>query len=94
MFCDAQYGDVMLWYLYPDAEVFIDTRFDMYGEKIVSDYQKMIEAKPGWQETVKDYAIDWYFLPKKSPLAKTLLEGKRLNLLFEDKDTVIGTYLP
>lgn len=94
VFCDAQYGDVMLWYLYPDAEVFIDTRFDMYGEKIVSDYQKIIEAKPGWQETVKDYAIDWYFLPKKSPLAKTLLEGKRLNLLFEDKDAVIGTYLP
>jgi len=72
LFNDAQLGDVLIWYLPYVVPVFIDTRYDMYGLKLVKDYQSIRYCEGNFNQLLKEYGIDWTFLPKASPLAKVL----------------------
>ena len=71
---DAQYGDVMIERLGPRAQVFIDTRFDVYGDQLVLDYDKMANGQDNWQELLKKYKIDWVFFFEQYRIVRLLRE--------------------
>jgi hypothetical protein len=86
---DSQFGDLLIWY-HPGAPlVFIDTRYDMYGEVLVNDYWTMTQAKPGWQELLKKYEIKTVFLKPKEPLAQILKQEPGWHVDFSDKQSVV-----
>ncbi len=64
-----QFGDVMIWNLSPCPQIFLDTRFDMYGATLVDQYRKIVGCRTGWQEMFESYGCDWLFLLKDDPLA-------------------------
>ncbi len=53
-------------------KVFIDTRFDMYGAPLVSDYNTMVNMFPGWKERFDRYHFNWVFLSESCPLVSEL----------------------
>ncbi|HEY9715769.1 MAG TPA: hypothetical protein V6C72_20010, partial [Chroococcales cyanobacterium] len=85
-----QFGDMMIWYLNPVPRLFIDTRFDMYGNDIVHDYQALEGCRPGWESLMKKYDIDWVFLPaKSSPLVERLRREPGWSTWYTDEHAVI-----
>ncbi len=66
---DAQYGDLLIWYLPQRPRVFIDTRFDMYGPKLVKDFNSMYFCTKNFEPLLKQYNFDWAFLPRNASLS-------------------------
>lgn len=88
VFNDPQFGDVMIWKLQQPPKLFIDTRFDMYGARIVEDYQTMYSTKDGWEELLKKYQISWVFVRPEAPIAKRLVQ-KGWKTFYEDKAAIV-----
>lgn len=86
---DPQFGDALIWY-HPDApKVFVDTRFDMYGETLVRDYIRMQNAESGWEELIDKYGVRVVFLSPNSQLIQKLKVSPPWQLEYSDKDAAI-----
>jgi hypothetical protein len=86
---DPQFGDALIWY-HPDApKVFVDTRFDMYGENLVRDYLCMQNAEPGWQELIDKYGVKAVFLKPGAPLLEKLKASSSWEIEYSDKDAAV-----
>ncbi|MDZ4834738.1 MAG: hypothetical protein SGJ27_13255 [Candidatus Melainabacteria bacterium] len=70
-------------------KVFIDTRFDMYGAPLVSDYYTIKNAKPGWNELFQKYKFDWVFMPPHAPIVKELSKDPGWKSVYNETDAVI-----
>ena len=89
LFNDQQYGDMLVYKLKGTPKVFIDTRFDMYGERIATDYMVINDGEPGWQDLLKKYAIDWVFVSQQSALATNLKKDPAWSIIYQDDKAVI-----
>lgn len=87
-FNDAQYGDMLIFYA-PEIPVFIDTRYDMHGEQMASDYVSMISATGDWKALFERYKIDWIFVPAAAEIAKRLEMDPRWSVVTRDGDAVV-----
>jgi hypothetical protein len=86
---DPELGDVLLWRMQKPPRVFIDSRFDMYGTELITDYQTIANCEPGWQRLLDKYKIDWLFFPPRAPIAKALLSDGSWRTLYADNEAVI-----
>ncbi len=86
---DPQYGDVMVWRLYPSPKIFIDSRFDLYDPSMVDKYFKLVDCKPGWQPYLRSFNIDWLFLPINCRLVRNLHQQPEWVTLYADQAAVI-----
>jgi hypothetical protein len=91
---DAQYGDLLIWYLPEKIPVFIDTRFGMYGGKLSSDYFRMTNCLMGFKTVLNDYQFDWAFLPASSQLADYLRHDRPWKEIYNDKVAAIFRHNP
>lgn len=91
MFNDPQLGDVLIWLDEKEAgpKVFIDTRFDMYGDGLVSDYRSINDCQPGWQEKLEKYKIRWVFIKPDAALAAKLRANPDWAKVLEEKGCLI-----
>lgn len=89
LFNDAQFGDVLIWQLKGNPQVFLDTRFDMYGPKLAGQYQTLLECLDGWQRLLDNYQIDWVFVRPDAPLAKALMADSNWRQIYRDDAAVI-----
>lgn len=85
---DAQYGDLMIYRFGKEAKVFIDTRFDLYGDKLTHDYYKIANARDNWLDLLDEYKIDWLFVMADYQAVK-LLKVKGWQELYRDPVSVI-----
>ena len=85
MFNDDEFGDYLIYSVWPQYHVFIDGRLDMYGAERIKEYKKMREIETGWQEVVKKYDIDWIFFEAKSALSRFLLAAGGWRLIYADR---------
>jgi hypothetical protein len=89
LFNDQQFGDVLIYYLKGKPKVFVDTRFDMYGAKLVQEYYDIHECQPGWKELFDKRDIAWVFLVPDAPLAKALNKDAGWQTLYKDDRALI-----
>lgn len=89
LFNDPQIGDVLIWRSPGKPKVFIDTRFDMYGDKLVLDYRSINECESGWREKLGQYGIDWVMIKPQAPLARALKQLSDWTIVFEDQSALI-----
>lgn len=88
LYNDAQYGDLMIYRFGKEAKVFIDTRFDLYGDKLTHDYYKIANARDNWLDLLDEYKIDWLFVMADYQAVK-LLKVKGWQELYSDSVSVI-----
>lgn len=84
LFTTDQWGDYVLYKLWPRQKVFIDGRSDFYGAALGNEYISLMNADFKWKSIVDKYAFDVMLLPVKWPLASVLKLSPEWKLTADD----------
>jgi len=85
MYDNDEFGDYIIYAAWPQYKVFFDGRSDMYGVDRMKEYQKVLSIKPGWDEVLKKYNMNWVIYNANSPLSMFLVERDDWELIYADK---------
>jgi len=85
MFANDEFGDYIIYAAWPEYKVFVDGRSDMYGTEIMKEYLKVISIKPGWEEILNKYHINWIIYNSNTILSLFLMERDDWKLIYADK---------
>lgn len=80
---DYTWGGYLIEELYPDGQVFIDGRADVYGPEPVRDYLTLVSTGPGWRDLLDEYRVEAVLLPPGYPLSYRLARDPAWELVFE-----------
>ena len=72
LFTMDQWGDYILYKLWPKQKVFVDGRSDFYGAKLGNEYLSLMNADYEWAKITERYGFDLMLVPVKWPLASVL----------------------
>lgn len=89
VFSDDEWGDFLIYTLYPSRKVFIDGRADFYGSDFDRRYLNTINAKHQWQETLARYGVQTVLLQVNAPLAGALKESRRWRVVYDDGNAIV-----
>jgi hypothetical protein len=84
VFTMDEWGDYLIYRLYPTGRVFVDGRFDFYGKDFTEKYMQVMDGKYLWIRHLDSYAIDAALLPVDSGLASTLKESRHWRVRYDD----------
>ncbi|MGE5305637.1 MAG: hypothetical protein ACM3TN_20190 [Alphaproteobacteria bacterium] len=85
IFNDDEFGDYMIFAAWPQYRVFIDGRSDMYGPDRITDYLKVADGQPDWENTIQKYDISLVFFAPQSPIAAILRGRKDWSVIYSDE---------
>lgn len=68
------WGGLLIYELWPEKTVFIDSQTDVYGESITREYETVFWGLSGWEAILKKYDIHWAILPTSGPIVAILEE--------------------
>jgi hypothetical protein len=89
IFSNDQWGDYLIYRLYPSKKVFIDGRSDFYGDVFCEHYLDIINIKYGWDKTLDKYGIDTIVLSTQLPLAGALKISREWRVVHDDGVAVV-----
>ena len=91
LFHDMGYGSYLIWAAYPDYGVFVDPRIELYSSEIWLDYIAIVNAIPGWEQTLEKYQINTLLLNPHSQnkLIENLMNSSIWRLVYSDPVAVI-----
>jgi hypothetical protein len=84
IFTNDEWGDYLIWRLYPQHRVFIDGRSDFYGNTFDNKYLDVMGVRFGWQKTLARYGVNTILLPPDAPLTGALKESSRWKVVYDD----------
>jgi hypothetical protein len=88
MFNEFNWGGYLLYRLWPEQRVFLDSQTDFYGEALVRKYEQAITASAGWENVLSRYNVSWVILPQKARLI-SVLEKEGWVTIYKDDTAVI-----
>jgi len=88
MFNPDHWGSYLLLEM-PEHPVFMDSRHEFYGMKLVRDYLQVMRGDPGWLETLKRYQVNWTLMPARHPLNQLLSLRGDWRRVYADQNAVI-----
>ena len=74
----------------PKARVFFDDRFDMYPRSVISDSLVLLDAREGWQRTLRARGVDVVLWRRSLPLAGLLALDPGWRVVRRDRTWVIA----
>lgn len=77
------YGGWLVWKAYPEYQVFIDGRTEVYGDQVFDDYIKVEFLNDHWQEPLDRYGVRTVLIPAGDPL-RLVLQAAGWRLAYED----------
>lgn len=89
-----QWGDYLIFCLYPRQRVFYDGRSDFYGSAVGRDYQELMAAGPRWPDLFARYDFEILLLPIEWPLARVLERDSGWLLVYRDSVAQLMTRRP
>ena len=89
LFTSDQWGDYILYKLWPRQKVFVDGRSDFYGEKSASEYLSLMGADYKWPEIAQKYGFNLMLLPVKWPLASVLKLDPNWRVVADDGTAIL-----
>src|SRR4029453_8854092 len=81
-FTHDDFGDYLIYAVWPQYRVFIDGRTDMYGADRMKEYLTLAHAMPGWKEIIDKYAFSSILFDTHSPLSSILAEDRNWQLIY------------
>ena len=84
-----QWGDYLIYRLYPRTRVFFDGRSDFYGEAIGEDYRVLLAAGRSSQEVMARYGFTAALLPLDWPLGQILERDPDWRVAYRDRQAVL-----
>ena len=89
IFTQDEWGDYLIWRLYPSQKVFVDGRSDFYGDDFEQKYIDILNVSDGWDKTLAQFGVDTILMPPKTPLAGALRESSRWRMVYDDGIAVV-----
>ena len=87
MFNAFDWGGYILFHLWPEQKVFIESQGDLTGE-LTMKYEKIVSLDEGWQEIFDEYDITWAIIPPGSSLAEELA-SQGWKPVYQDQTAVV-----
>ncbi|MGB7720214.1 MAG: hypothetical protein WBL65_09960 [Bryobacteraceae bacterium] len=84
IFTFDQWGDYLIYRLYPRTKVFVDGRSDFYGDDFEEQCLAVLGVKYDWEKTLDGFGVDTILLPPSAPLAGALKESSRWRVVYDD----------
>jgi hypothetical protein len=84
IFTFDQWGDYLIYRLYPRTKVFVDGRSDFYGDDFEEKCIAVLGVKYDWEKTLDGFGVDTILLPPSAPLAGALKESSRWRVVYDD----------
>lgn len=81
------WGGYLIWAL-PEYPVFVDGRTDLYGDELLGEWMRAVQAEEGWQEVLDERGVRLVLLEPERPLTRVLPEHG-WNLLVEEEGYVL-----
>lgn len=85
---DDQWANYFIYRLYPRAQVFFDTRFDLYGDAFTARFLSLREEAPANPEVLAPWEVD-FLVWRKAQLAKRPAAHPNWALAYEDEQALI-----
>jgi len=89
IFTFDQWGDYLIYRMYPDTKVFMDGRSDFYGPEFGKKYLDVLQVNYGWEKTLARFGVDTILMPPSTPLAGALKESARWHVVYDDGVAVV-----
>jgi hypothetical protein len=89
-----QWGDYLLYRLWPKLRVFIDGRSDFYGPVLGQEYLEIVNSTPKARQHLDKYGINLVLLPAKSDLGGQLSRDQDWQLIHSDAVSVAYSRRP
>lgn len=87
LFNSYNWGGYLLWAL-PEYHVFVDGRTDLYDDKIINEWLKVVQGKDGWQEVLSEWEVNSILLePDRQIIDQLINEG--WEMVYADQVAVI-----
>jgi hypothetical protein len=84
VFTYDQWGDYLIYRLYPQSRVFVDGRSDFYGDDFETKQLDVLNVNYGWEQTLARFGVDTVLMPPNSPLTGALKESCRWRVVYDD----------
>jgi len=84
IFTIDDWGDYLIYRLYPANRVFVDGRFDFYGDHFLQGYFDVMGVKYDWEQTLSGFGVNTILLPPRAPLAGALKLSNRWRVVYDD----------
>jgi hypothetical protein len=89
IFAPDYWGGYLIYRLYPQTQVVVDDRHDLYGEQFLKDYLRVTRVAPGWDKVLEEKHVSRVLTPEESSLANILRETAGWQITYEDKVAVL-----
>ena len=90
VFSTDSWGGYLIYRLYPQGQVVVDDRHDLYGSDRVREVLILMQGEPGWQGVLEKWHIRTVLLPVDSTLVNLLRElPQDWRVTYEDKVAVV-----
>ncbi|OLB87860.1 MAG: hypothetical protein AUI17_01985 [Acidobacteriales bacterium 13_2_20CM_2_55_5] len=89
IFAPDYWGGYLIYRFFPKARVFVDDRHDLYGDRFLKDYLKVVQVQPDWEKFLNERKVDCVLAPTAGSLANILKETPTWNLIYEDSTAVL-----
>ena len=84
IFASDQWGDYLIYRLYPGTKVFTDGRSDFYGPEFGKDYLGVMYVAYDWEKILGRFGVNTILLSPSAPLAGALKESVRWRVVYDD----------
>ncbi len=91
LFNSMSFGSYLIWAAYPQYQVFVDTRIELFPDKIWLDYLNISSAAGGWEASLRDYGVNTLILsPDEQPgLIQAAFNSQNWKKLYQDNNAYI-----
>jgi hypothetical protein len=91
LFNSISFGSYLIWAAYPQYQVFVDTRIELFPEKVWMDYLNVSNAVGAWETTLLDYGVNTLMLNtvEQAPLIQAVQASPDWQLLYSDSTAYI-----
>jgi hypothetical protein len=89
IFTDDEWGDYVIWSMYPRQKVFVDGRSDFYGDDFEEKYIDVLNVKVGWEKTLSRFGVNTILMSPTAPLTGALKESSRWKVIYDDGIAVV-----
>jgi len=89
IFTHDEWGDYLIYHLYPSRKVFVDGRSDFYGPVFDEKYMDVMRVKGDWERNLNQYGVDTILLPVEESLVEVLKESSKWRVVYDDGMAIV-----
>jgi hypothetical protein len=89
VFTNDEWGDYLIYRLYPSHQVFVDGRSDFYGDDFEEKYIDVLNVKYGWEKILSGFGVNTILMPPSAPLTGALKESSHWHVVYDDGIAVV-----